>query len=66
MTRVLGGSSSINGLIYVRGRPEDSDHWAPLGNLGELLDYARQNGSAVLSLQQSGCGAAVYPPLPNR
>ncbi|HEY8288045.1 MAG TPA: GMC family oxidoreductase N-terminal domain-containing protein, partial [Acetobacteraceae bacterium] len=36
--RVLGGSSSINGLIYVRGQPEDFDHWAQLGNRGWSWD----------------------------
>ncbi len=36
--RVLGGSSSINGLIYVRGQPEDFDHWAQLGNRGWSFD----------------------------
>ncbi len=44
--RVLGGSSSINGLIYVRGQPEDFDHWAQLGNRGwgwdDVLPYFRQ------------------------
>ncbi|MGC6498736.1 MAG: GMC family oxidoreductase [Henriciella sp.] len=32
--RILGGSSSLNGLLYVRGQQEDYDHWRQLGNTG--------------------------------
>lgn len=32
--KVLGGCSSINGLLYVRGQPEDYDYWQELGNEG--------------------------------
>ncbi len=41
--KVLGGSSAINGLLYIRGQPRDYDHWRQLGNAGwtwdEVLPY---------------------------
>ena len=44
--KVLGGSSSINGLIYIRGQAEDFDHWRQLGNTGwgfdDVLPYFRK------------------------
>ncbi|MDB5413619.1 MAG: choline dehydrogenase [Rubritepida sp.] len=36
--RVFGGSSAINGLIYIRGQPEDYDHWRQLGCTGWGFD----------------------------
>ena len=44
--RTLGGSSAINGLIYIRGQHADYDHWAALGNPGwghlEVLPWFRK------------------------
>ncbi len=35
---MIGGSSSINGLVYIRGQPEDYEHWGQLGNRGWTWD----------------------------
>lgn len=44
--RVLGGSSSINGMVFVRGQAQDYDGWARMGNPGwsyaELLPYFKR------------------------
>ncbi|WP_374440474.1 GMC family oxidoreductase [Stella sp.] len=45
--KVLGGSSSINGLIYIRGQKEDFDLWRQMGNAGwsydDVLPYFRKS-----------------------
>ncbi|WP_169569626.1 GMC family oxidoreductase [Sneathiella limimaris] len=44
--KTLGGSSSINAMLYVRGHKWDYDHWASLGNTGwsydEVLPYFKR------------------------
>ena len=55
--RGLGGSSSINGLIFIRGQPQDYERWAAAGNTGwgwnDVLPYfikseGNQRGASAL------------------
>ncbi|MBT5177631.1 MAG: choline dehydrogenase [Rhodospirillaceae bacterium] len=45
--KVIGGSSSINGMIYSRGHPSDYDHWRQLGLTGwgynDVLPYFKRS-----------------------
>ena len=50
--RVLGGSSSINGMIFVRGHPEDFNRWAAMPGLSswtyeQCLPYFKQSETAL-------------------
>jgi choline dehydrogenase len=44
--KVIGGSSSINGMVYVRGHARDFDHWAEIGAAGwsyaDVLPYFKR------------------------
>ena len=44
--KVIGGSSSINGMVYVRGHARDFDHWSDMGAAGwsyaDVLPYFRR------------------------
>ena len=45
--KVLGGSSALNGLLYIRGQRQDYDHWRQLGNPGwsweDVLPYFKRS-----------------------
>jgi choline dehydrogenase-like flavoprotein len=55
--RAVGGSSSINGMVYVRGAPLDYDHWASLGCAGWGWD---EMGRRFVELEDHPLGAGEW------
>ena len=53
--KVLGGSSSINAGMYVRGNPKDFDDWKDMGNPGwayeDVLPYFKKSENAIFEDQ---------------
>ncbi|MAT52621.1 MAG: choline dehydrogenase [Porticoccaceae bacterium] len=49
--KTLGGSSSVNGMVYNRGQAQDFDHWAVLGNPGwtydDVLPYFKRTETRI-------------------
>jgi choline dehydrogenase len=63
--KVLGGSSTINAMVFVRGQPRDFDDWAALGNTGwgwsDVLPYFRRlEDSAHGPSDMRGSGGPVH------
>jgi len=54
--KVLGGCSSINGMIHVRGQRRDFDHWRALGNVGwawkEILPFFKRSEDFLLGADE--------------
>lgn len=70
--RVLGGTSSINGLVYMRGHRADYDDWRDLGCLGWDWEEARRYFEKAENLDPRGSGPLclsyplALPELANR
>lgn len=55
--RVIGGSSSVNGMIYSRGHPADFDGWAAMGCIGWDWDHI---GACYAAIEDHQLGAEDY------
>ena len=63
--KVLGGSSSTNGMIYIRGQAQDYQHWAELGNEGwgwaDVLPYFKKSEDYYLGeSEHHGVGGPIH------
>lgn len=77
--KLLGGTSSINGMMYSRGHPADYDRWAALGLEGwrydDVLPYFRRSesnwrgpsryhgGDGPVRVSRNPCEPSVYPAM---
>jgi choline dehydrogenase len=64
--RVIGGSSSINGMVWVRGHPRDFDTWAEMGAQGwshaDVLPYFRRLETWHGAVDAEGAESSVGVP----
>lgn len=63
--KLLGGTSSVNGMLYVRGHASDYDNWANLGNVGwsykDVLPYFKKSeDSAQGANEYHGVGGPLH------
>jgi len=68
--KVLGGSSSINAMVYSRGQPGDFDDWEALGNPGwgwrDVLAVYRRMEDHALGLGTAPAGRCTWTRFPTR
>jgi choline dehydrogenase len=66
---VLGGSSSINGMVWLRGHPRDFDRWAQMGARGwshaDVLPYFQRAETAPVDGPERGQGGPMRLTRPN-
>lgn len=66
--KVLGGASSLNGLLYVRGQPQDYDRWRQMGNdcwgCDDVLSLFKraENNERGLAASASSCAMISIAP----
>lgn len=59
----LGGSTLINGMIYVRGQPQDYDHWSALGARGWGAADVQPYFERLENYAKGGPGRGVQGPM---
>ena len=68
--KLLGGSSSINGMVFVRGQAQDFDTWAQMGNRGwsytEVLPFFKRMESYAGEGKMAFAVARARCALPTR